>query len=82
MLHELLRPTLELDPARPIIESQGIWTTAGDLEQMASRLASGLVAAGLEEGDRVAVLGLVDAYPEFGRHLRNAMEQHSSPAVW
>jgi len=45
-VHELRRPTLELDPARPILESQGIWTTAGDLEQMASRLASGLVAAG------------------------------------
>jgi hypothetical protein len=42
---------------------------------------------GLEDGEvyvlgRVGVLGLVDAYPEFGRHLRNAMEQHSSPAVW
>lgn len=56
MLHELLKPTLDFDRERPILESQGTWTTAGELEKMTSRLASGLVAAGLEEGDRVAVL--------------------------
>lgn len=56
MLHHLLRRTLEIDPARPILECNGSWITAADLERMASRLASGLAAAGLEEGDRVAVL--------------------------
>jgi long-chain acyl-CoA synthetase len=56
MLHHLLTNALEIDPARPIVESDGSWTTAADLERLASRLASGLAAAGLEEGDRVAFL--------------------------
>jgi long-chain acyl-CoA synthetase len=56
MLHHLLRPALELDPDRPILECDGSWTTAAELERMAARLASGLAAAGLEEGDRVAFL--------------------------
>jgi acyl-CoA synthetase (AMP-forming)/AMP-acid ligase II len=56
MLHHLLKRVLEIDPARPILESDGAWTTAADLERLASRLASGLAAMGLEEGDRVALL--------------------------
>ncbi len=56
MLHHLLKRVLEIDPARPILESDGAWTTAADLERLASRLASGLAAMGLEGGDRVALL--------------------------
>jgi acyl-CoA synthetase (AMP-forming)/AMP-acid ligase II len=56
MLHQLLNHALEIDPAKPIVESDGSWTTAAELERLASRLASGLAAAGLEEGDRVAFL--------------------------
>ena len=56
MLHKILATALTTHPDRPMIESDGTWTTASELERMVSRLASGLVAAGLEEGDRVAVL--------------------------
>ncbi len=56
MLHQLLRHALEIDPDRPILECDGSWTTAAELERLASRLASGLAAMGLEEGDRVALL--------------------------
>lgn len=56
MLHQLLRRPLETDPDRPLLESEGSWTTAAELERLASRLASGLAALGLEEGDRVALL--------------------------
>jgi long-chain acyl-CoA synthetase len=56
MLHHLLRRSLETAPDRPILECDGSWITAAELERLASRLASGLAAAGLEEGDRVALL--------------------------
>jgi long-chain acyl-CoA synthetase len=56
MLHNLLKRTLESDPDRPVLECDGIWTSAAEVERLATRLASGLAAAGLEEGDRVAVL--------------------------
>lgn len=56
MLHHLLRQALETAPDRPILECDGGWTTAAELERLASRLASGLAAMGLEEGDRVAFL--------------------------
>jgi long-chain acyl-CoA synthetase len=56
MLHHLLTRALEINPDRPIVESDGAWTTAAELERLASRLASGLAAMGLEEGDRVALL--------------------------
>jgi long-chain acyl-CoA synthetase len=56
MLHDLLRSPLETDPARPILEFGGAWTTAAELEKLVSKLASGLDALGLEEGDRVALL--------------------------
>ncbi|MFM8579294.1 MAG: AMP-binding protein [Planctomycetaceae bacterium] len=56
MLHHLLQQALAIDPDRPIIEADGSWTTAGEVERLASRLASGLAAIGLEEGDRVALL--------------------------
>ena len=56
MLQHLLNRTVEIDPERPILECDGSWTTAAELDQLASRLASGLAAIGLEEGDRVALL--------------------------
>jgi len=56
MLHHLLKRSLEIAPDRPILESRGAWTTAAELERMTARLASGLVAAGLEQGDRVALV--------------------------
>jgi long-chain acyl-CoA synthetase len=56
MLHQLLQRSLATDPDRPILECDGAWTTAAELERLASRLASGLAAMGLEEGDRVALL--------------------------
>lgn len=56
MLPYLLNRAIELDPARPLLECDGSWTTAAELEQLVSRLASGLAALGLEEGDRVALL--------------------------
>jgi long-chain acyl-CoA synthetase len=56
MLHHLLRRPIETAPDRPILECDGSWTTAAELERLASRLASGLTAIGLEEGDRVALL--------------------------
>lgn len=56
MLHHLLNRPLESAPDRPILESRGAWTTAAELERMTARLASGLAAAGLEEGDRVALV--------------------------
>ena len=56
MLHHLLERALAIDPDRPILECEGAWTTAAELERLAGRLASGLAAAGLEEGDRVALL--------------------------
>lgn len=56
MLHHLLKRPLEIDPDRPTLELDGSWTTAAELERLTSRLASGLAAMGLEEGDRVALL--------------------------
>lgn len=56
MLHHLLKRPLQIDPDRPTLELDGSWTTAAELERLTSRLASGLAAMGLEEGDRVALL--------------------------
>ena len=56
MLHHLLQRPLASAPQRPILESDGSWTTAAELERLTARLASGLAACGLEEGDRVALL--------------------------
>jgi long-chain acyl-CoA synthetase len=56
MLDNLLTRTLASEPDRPVLDCGGSWTSAAELERRASRLASGLAAAGLEEGDRVAVL--------------------------
>ena len=54
MLHQLLRQPLAVAPDRPILEADGVWLTAAELEQRTARLASGLLAAGMEEGDRLA----------------------------
>lgn len=56
MLHHVLDPLLAIDPNRPILECDGSWATAAELDRLAARLASGLAAMGLEEGDRVALL--------------------------
>ncbi|MFM9196913.1 MAG: class I adenylate-forming enzyme family protein, partial [Planctomycetia bacterium] len=56
MLHHLLQRSLASAPDRPILESDGSWTTAAELERLTARLASGLAACGLEEGDRVGLL--------------------------
>lgn len=48
MLHQLLKRAIEIGPERPIIEDNGSWTTAAELERLTSRLASGLAAMGLE----------------------------------
>ena len=56
MLHHLLKRALETAPDRPLLECNGTWMTAAELERRTSRLASGLAALGLEEGDRVALL--------------------------
>jgi non-ribosomal peptide synthetase component E (peptide arylation enzyme) len=56
MLHHLLNTALEIDPDRPVLECDGAWTTTAELERLAARLASGLAALGLEEGDWVAHL--------------------------
>ncbi|MFM8895632.1 MAG: class I adenylate-forming enzyme family protein, partial [Actinomycetales bacterium] len=56
MMHHVITRALEIDADRPILESDGVWTTAAELERLVARLASGLTAIGLEEGDRVAFL--------------------------
>lgn len=56
MLHHLLNATLQEEPDRRVLEFQGKFWTARDLDQGALRMAAGLMAAGVESGDRVAVL--------------------------
>ncbi|HAB15579.1 MAG TPA: AMP-binding protein, partial [Verrucomicrobiota bacterium] len=56
MLHHLLKRTLAEDPHRKVLEFQGRFWTAAELEQSAERLAASLMNAGVEASDRVAVL--------------------------
>jgi len=56
MLHLLLQRTLSEDPQRQVLEVDGQAWSAADLESSAARLAAGLMRAGVEAGDRVAVL--------------------------
>ncbi|MBL9174449.1 MAG: AMP-binding protein [Verrucomicrobiales bacterium] len=56
MLHHLLQSTLAEEPERKVLEFQGRFWTARELDQSARSLAAGLMAAGAESGDRVAVL--------------------------
>ncbi|MFO1458360.1 MAG: AMP-binding protein [Verrucomicrobiota bacterium] len=56
MLHQLLKSTLAEEPGRKVLEFQGRTWTAQELDQSARSLATGLMAAGAESGDRVAVL--------------------------
>lgn len=56
MLHELLKPTLESAPDRPVMEFAGRFWTAAEVEEMSNRVASGLMRLGIESMDRVAVL--------------------------
>jgi long-chain acyl-CoA synthetase len=56
MLQHLLKQAIAIDPDRQVLECDGSWCTAAELDQLTSRLASGLAAMGLEEGDRVALL--------------------------
>lgn len=54
MLHHLLTHTLEIEPARPIVENDGSRTTAADPERLAARLASGLDERKFAAGDVIA----------------------------
>src|ERR1700752_656050 len=56
MLHQLLKRTLDDDPDRQVLDFHGRFWTGNELEEMASRLAASLMAAGVEASDRVAVL--------------------------
>ncbi len=54
-LRYLLRPTVDDQPARPALHGTAVWTYQR-LEEDARRLARRWLAAGLEPGDRVALL--------------------------
>jgi long-chain acyl-CoA synthetase len=54
-LRNLLRPTSDAQPQRPALHGQQVWTYSR-LEEEANRLARRWLAAGLEPGDRVAML--------------------------
>src|SRR5262245_996723 len=54
-LRNLLRPTVDAQPARPALHGDQVWTYKR-LEEEASRLARTWLAGGLEPGDRVAML--------------------------
>jgi long-chain acyl-CoA synthetase len=56
MLSQLLQPTLATTPDQPLLEFYGRFWSCGELEASARNLALGLLAAGLEPMDRVAVL--------------------------
>ena len=56
MLHDLLKPTLDKEPDRRIIEFYGEQYTARELEMAALKLVSRLKLAGQEAIDRVAML--------------------------
>ncbi|MBN9693944.1 MAG: AMP-binding protein [Verrucomicrobia bacterium] len=56
MLHQLLQRTLNDEPRRRVLEFEGRFWTAAELDQTATRLAANLMELGVEAGDRVAVL--------------------------
>lgn len=56
MLHELLKPTLDDEPDRPLLEFCDEWHTARELDEGAAILASRFRQAGVEPADRVAIL--------------------------
>lgn len=56
MLDQLLKRTLNEEPDRLVLEFQGHFWSATELENSASMLAANLVEAGVEAMDRVAVL--------------------------
>jgi acyl-CoA synthetase (AMP-forming)/AMP-acid ligase II len=58
MLHHLLKHALDIDPERPIVESDGSWTTAAELERLASRV---VVRGGAADGKRRAFESLLGA---------------------
>lgn len=55
MLEELLKQSLETNPAHPIIESNGRYWSAQEVETLSLKLADGLSRLGLETMDRVAI---------------------------
>lgn len=53
---DLVRATGARHPGDPVIVGDGRTLSHGELDKRSSRLAAGLVAAGLDRGDRVAML--------------------------
>ena len=53
---DLLRTTATHRPDAPVVVGDGRSLTHGELDARSSRIAAGLVAAGLDPGDRVAML--------------------------
>lgn len=53
---DLLRSTAAHRPEAPVVVGDGRHLTHGELDTRSSRIAAGLVRAGLEPGDRVAML--------------------------
>jgi long-chain acyl-CoA synthetase len=54
-LRNLLRPSVDAAPTRPVLQGDQVWTYSR-LEEEANRLARRWLARGLEPGDRVAML--------------------------
>lgn len=50
----------ELTPARPAVWSAGSWTTYGELDRRARRLAGQLARWGIRKGDRISLLAFND----------------------
>jgi fatty-acyl-CoA synthase len=55
-LDRWIRDRARTTPARVAVDCRGVETTYAELDERSERLAAGLVAAGLERGDRVATL--------------------------
>ena len=56
MLHEILHNAIQDDPGRPVLEFDGQFWTAEDLDHRARNLAARLMRLGMEPIDRLAVL--------------------------
>ncbi|MFO0697220.1 MAG: class I adenylate-forming enzyme family protein [Polyangiales bacterium] len=60
-LHGFLRASTERNPEKPLFVKRGVSVTYREVEDRAARLATLLVDAGVQKGDRVAVLFDADA---------------------
>jgi acyl-CoA synthetase (AMP-forming)/AMP-acid ligase II len=56
LIHHYLERAADRLPDKPAVCHHGVWTTYGALEAAANRLAAHLRRAGVERGDRVALL--------------------------